>query len=170
MPNMMTALPNIGGALCSTPQFGWRSLLECRALTLPRRKTRWNLLGCPKLPNRSLPLEGLSSPYCEDVWGRYCCLTSFFFWLSTRALVAKIQPNKVVQWCPDSKFLMIFGSCISSEPCAAHFRPAFQICTTDTPLLFIIIIKCIYKAHFRGCHKCAKNSSYTLNNVFSFWT
>jgi len=30
---MMAALPNIGGALCSTPQFG------C-AVTLPRRETR----------------------------------------------------------------------------------------------------------------------------------
>ena len=27
---------NIGGALCSTPQFGWRPLLECRAVTMPR--------------------------------------------------------------------------------------------------------------------------------------
>jgi len=41
MPNVMAALPNIGGALCSTPQFGWRPLLECRAVTLPRRETRW---------------------------------------------------------------------------------------------------------------------------------
>jgi len=40
MPNVMVALPNISGALCSTPQFGWRPLLECRAVTLPRRETR----------------------------------------------------------------------------------------------------------------------------------
>ena len=42
MPCLMAALPNIGGALCWTPQFGWRPLLECRAVTLPRRETRWN--------------------------------------------------------------------------------------------------------------------------------
>jgi len=24
------------------------------------------------------PLVGRSSPYCEDIWGRYCCFTSFF--------------------------------------------------------------------------------------------
>jgi len=36
--------------------FGSRPLLECRAVTLPRRETRWNLLGCPKLANRSQPL------------------------------------------------------------------------------------------------------------------
>jgi len=46
--------------------------------------------------------------------------------------------------------------------------------TAQTPSpsvdIIIIIIKCIYKAHFCGCHKCAKNSSYTLNNnVFSLF-
>ena len=43
MPNVMAALPNIGGTLCATKQFGWRPLLECCAVTLPRRKTRRNL-------------------------------------------------------------------------------------------------------------------------------
>ena len=47
MPNVMVALPNINGALCSTPQFGWRPLLECGAVTLPRRETRSNYLGAP---------------------------------------------------------------------------------------------------------------------------
>ena len=78
MPNVMAALPNIGGGLCSTPQFGWHPLVECRAVTLPRRETRWNLLGCPKLTKWSQPLLGRSSTYCKDMWWRYCCLTSFF--------------------------------------------------------------------------------------------
>ena len=34
MPNVIVALPNIGGVLCSTPQFGSRPLLDCRAITL----------------------------------------------------------------------------------------------------------------------------------------
>jgi len=33
--------------------------------------------GVPKLPNGSQPLVGRSSPYCENMWGRYCCLTMF---------------------------------------------------------------------------------------------
>ena len=79
MPNVMAALPNTGGTLCSTPQFDWRPLLECRALMLPRRETHpWNLQGCPKLADRSQPLVGLSLPYCEDMWRRYCCLRSSF--------------------------------------------------------------------------------------------
>jgi len=76
--------------LFNAAKFGWRPLLECRAVTLPRRETRWNLLGCPKLANKSQPLVGRSSPYCEGMWGRYCCLTKQFFRLSIRALVAKI--------------------------------------------------------------------------------
>ena len=37
-------------------------------------------------------------------------------------------------------------------------------------IIIIIIINGIYKAHFRTCHKCAKISSYTLNNnVFSLF-
>jgi len=37
MPNVMVALPNIGGALCScnAAKFGSRPLLDCRAVTLP---------------------------------------------------------------------------------------------------------------------------------------
>ena len=87
MPNVMAALPNIGGALCSTlHKFGWRPLLECRAVTLPRRETRWNLQGCLKLTKRSQPIVGRSSPYCGDMWRRYCCLTGFFFTIADTCL------------------------------------------------------------------------------------
>jgi len=51
---------------------------RCRAVTLPKRETRWNLHGYPKLVNQSQPLVGRSSPYCGDMWRTYCCLTSFF--------------------------------------------------------------------------------------------
>ena len=64
--------------LFNAAKFRWRPLLDCRAVTLPRRETRWNLQGCSKLPNRSQPLVGRSSPYCGNMWRRYCSLTSFF--------------------------------------------------------------------------------------------
>ena len=59
-------------------KFGWPPLSDVGAVTKWRRETGWNLLGCPKLPNRSQPLVGRSSPCYEDMWRRYCCLTSFF--------------------------------------------------------------------------------------------
>jgi len=71
--------PNIGGALCSTPQsLADAHYYECRAVTLPRSGTRWNLHGCPKLTKWSQPLVGRSSPYCADMLRIYGCLTSFF--------------------------------------------------------------------------------------------
>ena len=78
MPNVMVTMLNIGGALCSKLQFGWRPLLECRAVTLPRRESRWNLQGRPKLVNGSQPLGCQSSPYYENMWGRYRCFKKFF--------------------------------------------------------------------------------------------
>ena len=90
--------------LFNAAKFGWRPLLECRAVTLPIRETRWNFQGCPKLANTSQPLVGRSSPYYEDMWRRYRCLTSFFR-LSIYASAAKIQPDKVVRWCQKVDFL-----------------------------------------------------------------
>jgi len=52
--------------------------VECLAVTLPRRETSWNLQGCLKLANTSHPPLGRSSLYCDDTWGRHCCLISFF--------------------------------------------------------------------------------------------
>jgi len=46
--------------------------------------------------------------------------------------VVKIEPDKVVRWCPGGDFWRIFAPCIFSEPRAAHFRPAFYIRTKVT--------------------------------------
>jgi len=58
-------------------KFGWPPVSDVAAVTNPRCETRWNLLRCLKLTNRYQPLVGRSSPYCKDVWRRYCCLTNF---------------------------------------------------------------------------------------------
>ena len=112
--------------LFNAAKFGWRPLLECRAVTLRGRETRWNLQGCPKLPNRSQPLAGRSTPYYEDMWRRYCCLTSFFFRLSIGAFVAKTQPNKVVRWCRDGDLLRpLFAA--SRVQHVSDLRPKFAL-------------------------------------------
>jgi len=58
--------------LFNAAKFGWRPILECRAVTLPRRETSWNLQGYPKVVNRSQLLVGQSSPEANqslhDVW------------------------------------------------------------------------------------------------------
>jgi len=92
--------------LFNAAKFGWRPLLECHAVMLPRSKSRWNLQGRPKLANRSQALVVRSSPYYEDMWRRwrYQCLTSFFL-LLIHASAEKKQPNEVVRWCQNGDFL-----------------------------------------------------------------
>ena len=63
--------------LFNAAKFGWCPILDCHVVTLPRHKTCWNLQGCSKLVNGSQPLVE-SSPYYQDMWRRYCCLTIFF--------------------------------------------------------------------------------------------
>jgi len=58
-PNVMATLPNISGALCSTPQFGWRPLLDCRAVTLPKT---WNPLKLPGVPQTNERISDTRGP------------------------------------------------------------------------------------------------------------
>jgi len=77
MPNVMAALPNIGGALCSTPQ----SLADAYCLSTVQKRCQdakpvemcWGASNSPT----DLSRVGRSSPYCENMWGRHCCLTFF---------------------------------------------------------------------------------------------
>ena len=119
MPNVMAALPNIGGALCSTPQFGWRPLLQCRAVTLPRSETRWNLQGCTKIPDRSQPLVGRSSPYCENMCRRYCCLISFFP-IVDMCLSCEDIARQICAMVPRWRFLATFLRPVFSASRAQH--------------------------------------------------
>ena len=101
---------------CCPVKYRWQPLLnvvnkiwlisaEWRlAVMKPRRETHWHMLGYPKLANRSQPLVGQSSPYCQDMWSRYCCLTSFF-WIADICLNCENIAWQIVQWCADSEFL-----------------------------------------------------------------
>jgi len=125
MPKVMVALSNIAGAVCSAPQFGWRPLLECRAVTLPRRKSRWNLQGSLKLTNRSQPLVGRSSPYYEDE----VSVINNFFRLSIHASTVKIQPIKVVPWCQNGDFLRpVFSASRVQHISDMHSKFALRPC------------------------------------------
>jgi len=96
---------------------------------LPRHESCWNLHGCPKLPDRSQPLVGRSSPYCGDMWRRHCCLTSFFLIVDTCLSCEDIAQQSCVM-VPRWRF---FASFIFSKQRAARFRPASKIRTKATP-------------------------------------
>ena len=122
MPNMMVALPNIR---VQRRKVWLMPTTRCRAVTLPRRETHWNYLGCPKLTKGYQPLEGRSPPYCKDMWRRYCCLKSFFPIVDT-CLSCEDIARRSCAMVPRWRFLAtFFESRICSEPWAAHFRPAF---------------------------------------------
>ena len=58
MPNVMAALPNIGGALCSTPQ----------SLADAHYKTR-NQLKFAGVPQTGQPISDVSRPKFTILWG-----------------------------------------------------------------------------------------------------
>jgi len=108
--------------LFNATKFGWRPLLECRAVTLPRRETRWNLQKCPKLTNRSQPLVCRTSPYYQDMRRRYCWLTNVFPIVDTWRSSEDIA-RQICAMVPKWRFFLRPVFC--GEPRAAHFRHAF---------------------------------------------
>jgi len=67
-------------------EYRWRPLFNAAAWLTPRvpcsnaakARNPLKFAGVPKHANRSQPLVGRSSPYCDDMWRRYCCLAAFF--------------------------------------------------------------------------------------------
>ena len=69
-------------------KFRWRPLFNAAVWLMPttgvpcsntaRTRNQLKSVGVPKLANGSQPLVGGRSPYYQDMWRRYCCLTSFY--------------------------------------------------------------------------------------------
>ena len=58
--------------LFNAAKFGWRPLLECRAVTLPRCESHWNWKECPKLANRSQLLVACQLSHVSTVGKKTC--------------------------------------------------------------------------------------------------
>jgi len=99
MPNPMVALPNTGGALYSTPQSvaDAHYYMPCSNAA----KTR-NQLKCGWVPQSNETISAASGPKFTILWGHLedILLLKFFFRLSIRALVVKI--NSPTQLCDGS--------------------------------------------------------------------
>ena len=59
-------------------KFGWLPMSRRSCSNEGKTRIPLKFAGVPQQPNRSQPLVGRRSPYCEDMWRRYCCLTIFF--------------------------------------------------------------------------------------------
>ena len=93
-------------SLFNAAKFGWRPLLECRAVTLPRRETRWNYLGCPQTNET---ISSASMPKFTILWGRAGEILLFNKFFSACRYVTQLRrysPTK--RWCPDGDFWRLF--------------------------------------------------------------
>jgi len=69
-----------------------------------------NIFKCARVPQTGKPISAVSGPTFAILGGHVeeiLLFNKFFFRLSIHTLVAKIQPDKVVQWCTDGVFLAI---------------------------------------------------------------
>ena len=116
-------------------EYRWRPLFNAAVWLTPTTrapcsnaaKTR-NPLKFAGVPQTRQRISAVSRPKFTILSGyvvEVLLFNKFFFRLSIHALVPEIQPDKIARWWPDGDFSRFFGPCISSEPRASHFRPAF---------------------------------------------
>jgi len=90
MANVMAALPNIGGVLCSTPQ----SLADANTgVPCSNAANTRNPLKLAGVPQTTGPISAASGPKFTILWRHVeetLLLNKYFFGLSICALVAKI--------------------------------------------------------------------------------
>ena len=99
MPNVMVALPNIGGALYSTSSSLTDAHYYMPCSNAATAKTR-NQLKFAGVPQTRQPISAASRPKFTILWGHVediLLFSKFFLRLSIHTLVAKIQPDKVVR-------------------------------------------------------------------------
>jgi len=125
MPNLMVALPNIGGTLCSTPQ----SLADAHYyMPCSNAATTRKPLKVAVVPQTPETISAASGPKFTILWSRVeeILLLKKFFPIVDTCLscedIARQSCGMVPRW---RFFCVIFASCIFREPRAAHFRPAF---------------------------------------------
>jgi len=107
MPNMMVALPNIGGALCSTPQnlVGAQYRVPCS--NAAKTRNPFKFAGVPQTRQQisavSRPKFTILWEHVEEVW----VFNKFFPIVGTYASAAKIQPDKVARWCQNGDICVL---------------------------------------------------------------
>jgi len=118
-------------------EYRWRPLFDAKVWLTPTTrvpcsnaaKTR-NTLKLSGVSQTPEPISAVSGPKFTILRGHVeeVLLLKVFFPLSIHALVAKIQPNKVVRWCRDGDFLRDF--------CVLYFQRAacstFQTCILNS--------------------------------------
>jgi len=122
MSNVMAILPNIGGALRSTPQSLADAHYWCHAVMLPRCETRWNLYGTPTMPPSYIWVSAVVWECGEghadtQIKGRQTCRWPWALYISPRlCLMRNVMTN-----C-----MRISSSSILTAITLAFFRHLFR--------------------------------------------
>jgi len=114
MPNVMVALPSIGGALCYIP---------CSNAAKTRKPLK--VAGVPRTPET---ISVASGPKFTILWAHLeeiLLLNKFFSDCRHMPQLRRYSSTKLWDGALMAILCVIFASCIFSEPHAAHFKPAF---------------------------------------------
>ena len=123
MPNVMVALPNIGGALCSTPQSLADAHYQMPCSNTTKMQNQWKFAG---VPQTCKPISAASRPKFTILWGHVediLLLNKFF---SDRRYMPQLRRYSPTKLC-DGAQMAIFGDfCVLCFQLAACSR--FQTC------------------------------------------
>ena len=112
--------------LFNASKFGWRPLLVSCS-NAAKTRNPFKFAGVPQTRQKISAASRTSSPYCEDKWGRHCCLTSFFPIVDT-CLRCKDIARQSCAIVPRWRFLATF--CVLCFQRAASSR--FQTCILNS--------------------------------------
>ena len=104
MPNVMVALPNIGVALCPTPQF--RLMPTTRVICSNAAKTQ-NPLKFAGVFQTCQRISAISRPKFTILWGHVEEISMFnkFYPIVDTCLSCEDTARQVVRWCQNADFL-----------------------------------------------------------------
>jgi len=103
----MAALPNIGSVSVQLLKVWLTPTTRVPCSNAAKMRNPLKFAGVPKLANRFQRLVNRCSPYCEDVWRKYCCLKSFFSIVDT-CLSCEAIARQSCAMVPRSRFFAIF--------------------------------------------------------------
>jgi len=110
-------------------RFGWRPLLECRAVTSNAAKTR-HRLKCAGVPQTGKPISAVRGPKFTILWGlvEEILLFNKIFSIVDMCLSCEDTARQIVWWWPYVQFLAVF--------CILYFQRAacstFQTCILNS--------------------------------------
>jgi len=122
MLNVMAALPNIGGALCSTPQCLAVAHYYSPCSNAAKTQNPLKFAGLPQTRQQTSSVNRSKFAILAEHVEEVLLFNRFFFPIVDTCLRSEDIAQQSCAMVPKWRF---FESCISSELRAAHFRPEF---------------------------------------------